>query len=293
MSTRATYVIDGHGFYIHTDGYPEHAALYFLNMVKANAVEIKSHPQIKHEYMNRPRGGYAAHFLRGNCLAEFTEGHDAHGDTEYQYTMDGAGHLTVYGVKENETATGLVSDFINRHHKEINSYYGGDFEPVTHYTPEYGGVEYYTVSQCVVLSEYYREQAQRFAASNPNYESSIKLARTFSELARVALDEFSELKQPTLKPVPKPTPIHNPLLHFKATQAPTPSIVASVTLNPEKNGVEIAFDEKPPFELRTRLMDGGFNYSGRQGLWYAKQCTATLALADQVATECAGVSNVV
>jgi len=293
MSTRATYVIDGHGFYIHYDGYPEGAAGYFFNMIKAGAGVIESNPALKGDYLRDPRGGYGAHFLRGNVLAEFTEGHDTHGDTEYQYTMDGAGYLSVYGVKENETATGLVSDFINRHHKEINSYYGGDFEPVTHYTPEYGGVEYYTVSQCLALAEYHAKVASTVRASNANHETSIKLARTFSELARAAFDEFSELQQLTLKPVPKPTPIHNPLLHFKPTQAPTPSIIATVRRNDEKQGIEIVFTGKPSAEIRQALKAGGFQYSSRQELWYAKRSPSVLILADQIATECAGVSDVV
>ena len=251
MKTPATYVIDGHGFYIHHDGYPGHAALYFLNMIKANAVDIRSNPLLKHDYLTRPRGGHGAHFLRGNHLAEFTEGHGAHGDTLYRYTMDRAGHLSVYEVKENVTETVLVSDFIHRHHKDIADY-GGDFEPVTHYTPMYGGVEYFTVSQCVALSEYHREQSQRFAPDNASYETSLHLARTFTELAKTALDEFAELNQPQLKPAPKPTPIHNPLLHFQATQAPTlaPSIIATVRRNDEKKGVEIVFTGKPSAEIR-------------------------------------------
>ena len=73
MSTRATYEIrDGknnHTFYIHHDGYPAGAAVYFQRMLKANGASL------------------AERFIRGNDKAEFTVGHEAHGDTEWKYTL--------------------------------------------------------------------------------------------------------------------------------------------------------------------------------------------------------------
>lgn len=76
MSTRATYrfeFADRYAppvtYYIHHDGYPSGAAVYFALAVYAEGTSL------------------AARFLRANDRAEFTDGHDAHGDTEYQYTV--------------------------------------------------------------------------------------------------------------------------------------------------------------------------------------------------------------
>lgn len=77
MSTRATYEIreggNSHTFYIHHDGYPAGAAVYFQNMLKANGASL------------------ASRFIRGNERAEFTAGHEAHGDTEFKYTLTRTG----------------------------------------------------------------------------------------------------------------------------------------------------------------------------------------------------------
>src|ERR1044072_1884646 len=77
MSTRATYQfisreIGRVTFYIHSDGYPAWACRYLHNAV-TNAAQAK--------------GGFAESFFRNNPEAEFTSGHDLHGDTEYRYTV--------------------------------------------------------------------------------------------------------------------------------------------------------------------------------------------------------------
>lgn len=83
MSTRATYCfLQPKGshcptitYYIHHDGYPNGAAVYFKRMLLA--AERK---QVG------PRQ-FAEQFLIANReVAEFTTHHDAHGDTEYRYT---------------------------------------------------------------------------------------------------------------------------------------------------------------------------------------------------------------
>jgi hypothetical protein len=67
MSTRATYqfITPSHTTtcYVHHDGYPEGAADYLRDAFTAEQ------------------------FLRKNEHAELTGGHDAHGDTEYRYTI--------------------------------------------------------------------------------------------------------------------------------------------------------------------------------------------------------------
>lgn len=109
MATRATYLISTAGppvqtvcFYIHFDGCPAAAAGYFRKM---NA------------YKN-PRGGYAGRFVRANPTAEFTGGHEAHSDTEYAYTLNEAGQLTVChrapGAEWHEIYQGAWYEFVNQ-----------------------------------------------------------------------------------------------------------------------------------------------------------------------------------
>lgn len=115
MSTRATYEFKPtvewqppQAFYIHYDGYPEGAARYFYAMLM--------HPN--------DRGGLAAKFIRANDLAEFTTGHDGHGDTEYQYTVEGGNDagamLTVShrhpgGDKWGLVYSGTVAGFLDQY----------------------------------------------------------------------------------------------------------------------------------------------------------------------------------
>ena len=82
MGTRATYQIEGKVFYIHWDGYPQGASFYFHHM-------IEKYNEIIDKIGRTRNGGYAEAFLRGNDCAEFTSSHDAHGDTEWQYTLEG------------------------------------------------------------------------------------------------------------------------------------------------------------------------------------------------------------
>lgn len=107
MSTRATYVIGGTAFYIHYDGYPAGAARYLGAMVR--------HPN--------KRGGLAEAFLRANELAEFTEGHEAHGDTEYRYTYEpGTDLLRAWEVRRYDSEkwecifAGTLETFLNKFH---------------------------------------------------------------------------------------------------------------------------------------------------------------------------------
>jgi hypothetical protein len=80
MATRATYLFEADlancrpavCFYVHHDGYLEGAAEKFLfTLLHANE-----------------RGGLAERFVRGNDNAEFTGSHQAHGDTEFRYTVN-------------------------------------------------------------------------------------------------------------------------------------------------------------------------------------------------------------
>lgn len=56
----------------------------------------------------------------------------------------------------------------------------------------------------------------------------------------------------------------------------------NITLNTEKNGIELRFDTKPNTDIITAIKEAGFRWSGKQRMWYAKQNDETVALANQI-----------
>ena len=56
----------------------------------------------------------------------------------------------------------------------------------------------------------------------------------------------------------------------------------NITLNTEKNGIELRFDTKPNTSIITAIKEAGFRWSGKQRMWYAKQNDETVALANQI-----------
>jgi len=111
MATRATYSFERDfneqtvTFYIHWDGYPEGAAMYFWNMHK-----------------NRHfKGGLADVFIKANPMsAEFTDNHEFHGDTEYRYYTNSDGNLV---AKKREFHENKFIAFFEGHYAEfINTY---------------------------------------------------------------------------------------------------------------------------------------------------------------------------
>lgn len=56
----------------------------------------------------------------------------------------------------------------------------------------------------------------------------------------------------------------------------------NITLNTEKNGIELRFDTKPNTDVITAIKEAGFRWSGKQRMWYAKQNDNTVALANQI-----------
>lgn len=127
MATRATYLFKGptpHSpdvcFYVHYDGYPEGAADYFRDALK----------------VTNERGGWAGRFVRGVAYAEFTEGHEVHGDTEYRYTVLPNGHL-VAEHRRLDGSWGLLGTWT--HPAEfINQYSRPDQAKVVKLTPRWG-----------------------------------------------------------------------------------------------------------------------------------------------------------
>ena len=117
MSTRATYTIDGHHFYVHHDGYPEGAAAKFYLMLQASG-EITGTVG-----RNKNSGGYAENFIRGNAGAEFTESPELHGDREFHYTIKGQEMraFATDGDSERTIFNGKLADFITRHNEYLDS----------------------------------------------------------------------------------------------------------------------------------------------------------------------------
>lgn len=103
MSTRATYKFMSPGrppvtVYIHHDGHPEGAATYVAAALALGPLT-------------------AENFIRANKRAEITGGHDAHGDTEYRYTL-GADRVGVQpcGISAAQAAFAMpVADFVAKY----------------------------------------------------------------------------------------------------------------------------------------------------------------------------------
>ena len=129
MATRATYKFADKNdatttIYIHYDGYPQGAAVYFNQLLT-----------------NPSKGNLATQFIRANPNAEITASHNAHGDTEFQYDINGCdadADLIAYSVDQNTEErkcifSGKLYEFINKHnnfienfkpYKQVNLIYG-------------------------------------------------------------------------------------------------------------------------------------------------------------------------
>ena len=57
----------------------------------------------------------------------------------------------------------------------------------------------------------------------------------------------------------------------------------NITLNTEKNGIELRFDSKPSAEILTKIKENGYHWSNKQKIWYAKQKENTITIANEIA----------
>lgn len=57
----------------------------------------------------------------------------------------------------------------------------------------------------------------------------------------------------------------------------------NITLNNDKNGIELRFDQKPSAEVLEAIKGAGFRWSGKQKMWYTKQSETTIAIANELA----------
>lgn len=61
--------------------------------------------------------------------------------------------------------------------------------------------------------------------------------------------------------------------------------MATMTLNSEKNGIEIRFDNKPAQDILEALSKAGFRWSRPQKMWYARQTPGRIDLARRIVGE--------
>lgn len=208
MSTRATYAIKSGRktttFYGHYDGYLEGAANRFHNAL------VASFPSKLHDFepgdlgvhsvlQDRPRGGFAFAFIRGNEDIEPTANHDAHGDTEYQYTYDEKTQQLTVRTRNHETwewipsATWDIVDFLS------SQYCSGEDDNLVGkatYQPKFGPPETFvaTVKIARKLSQLADAYAATFKTDNPNKAIYEELARTWSAVCVNALFRYHQKK---------------------------------------------------------------------------------------------------
>jgi len=160
MSTRATYQFlpdrsefkPNVTFYIHHDGYPEGAADYFRATIARGSIGVDN-------------------FFRANARAEFTRDHEAHGDTEYRYTINpGKGTIEVRtrpDFNEGEwpiSFYGKLIDFINQQPGEM----------VHVIANEFGHEHIGTVSQFLEKAMASRKRAEDYAREFPQFTGNIQ-----------------------------------------------------------------------------------------------------------------------
>lgn len=190
MSTRATYEIEGRTFYIHHDGYPEGAASYLYNMVNA-LTKVDTSGEDHDIFGHRMRrGGLEFAFIRGNGNAEPTDSHEAHGDTEYRYTVYRVeGHPMLRAEERSgdwskpewkQFFHGPITAFVNQYVESglfrnmTNEGVGIIFTTIDKRFPQ---KILCTIDEAINAVEAFNNNAKRFKEDNPNRETSFNKAR--------------------------------------------------------------------------------------------------------------------
>lgn len=178
MSTRATYRFDagnhkpGITLYIHHDGYPSGAAgLYMLPAIE------------------KARGHLTPEaFIRANERAELTRGHDAHGDTEYRYTIDIARDTVKVEHRRYEPERweciwfGSITSFVNQHAQE--------FRPGVHVKQRHAGC-WMTAEMAADAAADQEAQAESYRKRFPQYTGNIASGDMMASQARAFADSFA------------------------------------------------------------------------------------------------------
>lgn len=207
MSTRATYQFTGartsglnHSIptitvYVHHDGYPNGAAKYFWN---AHHVERGNLP--------------VERFLFANEKAEITESHEAHGDTEYRYTVerDSSGDkITAYerkhGWGDNEPERwnvfflGTVIEFINQYGPGPRSFWADEFSPIRAVPSprQYSrGLVYLSRRQLIEGAEAALKAADEYEAKFPQFTGNLSGMRATVKGWTAALEAYRLQDEP-------------------------------------------------------------------------------------------------
>lgn len=199
MSTRATYEFRGRNLpiiaiYVHTDGYPEGAADKFFDAIRAQyrpevqgkKIDLKQAPYLSNRYSCS--GGWAAAFIRGNPEAEFTDSHEAHGDTEYRYTVhDGTisckKRVDISGDEWEQFFAGDIADFVNRYTEDHNCVVG------KHTYKDYGRTSVLRAPAQIALNlaKLALAYSDQFQVDNPNKEVFSERAHHWKEVAKDAV----------------------------------------------------------------------------------------------------------
>ena len=58
--------------------------------------------------------------------------------------------------------------------------------------------------------------------------------------------------------------------------------MCTMAINQELNGIELSFEGKPAEEIREAMKAAGFRWHRMKKLWYAKNTTERLALAEEL-----------
>lgn len=67
--------------------------------------------------------------------------------------------------------------------------------------------------------------------------------------------------------------------------------MTTITMNNEKNGIEIRFDGKPESSIIAALKENGFRWSGKQKMWYAKQSADRISFAEGLGEFSSSIKN--
>lgn len=173
MSTRATYSFKQQSefkygrssvtVYVHYDGYPEGAAVYFYEALTGE----------------NKRGNLATRFLRHVSVSELTHSHEGHGDTEYRYYIetDKQGRHTLTAQKRegdwNDPKwavffSGEVEEFVNQYGSVE---YIDNFQPFIKFRVDEYGAERWTTATEIAAARNADRKTLAGWAENGNTES--------------------------------------------------------------------------------------------------------------------------
>ncbi|MBO9492089.1 hypothetical protein J7384_17135 [Endozoicomonas sp. G2_1] len=183
MSTRATYSIKNlngqtRHFYIHHDGYPSFACVYFYRML---------------ERPDSDRGCFDAAFLRGNPEAEPIESADEFGGLEYQYHFDAkTGELSykTIDIRDDSIQNHKIDlwDFINQQ----TEYKSRHPWPVTFYKPVHNfnnSLEILTIKRALERANDKLKYVKEYSRFVGNCRHSIQDALNMCNLASIVLSD--------------------------------------------------------------------------------------------------------